>query len=435
MKNTIPISICWLRRDLRLNDQAALFHALKGPHPVLPVFIFDQNILDRLTDKRDRRVEFIHLQLLNIKEQLQQMGSDLLIQYGKPLQVWKKLLETYTVAGVYTNHDYEPYAMRRDEEVNQLLAAHQVPFYTFKDQVVFEKDEVLSATGKPYTVYTPYSNMWLKTFAQPSIPSYSTSTLFPNLQRLYTFPLISLEDMGFHAAGISFPSSTTTDSIIANYAEQRNTPSVIGTSHLGIHLRFGTISVRELVNHAMQFEKTFLKELIWREFFMQILWHHPHVIDQPFKKQYDKIEWRTDEKDFEMWCQGKTGYPIVDAGMRELNETGFMHNRVRMITASFLCKHLFIDWRWGEAYFAEKLLDFELSANNGNWQWVAGTGCDAAPYFRIFNPTEQQKKFDPQAIYIRRWVKEFDSLDYPQPMVNHVFARERALKGYAVLKS
>lgn len=430
MSTSSPITICWLRRDLRLHDQAALYHALKSPFPVQLLFIFDPNILSKLADPADARVSFIYQQLQKIKKVLQSKGSDLWVEFGKPEDIWKKLLQHHVINEVHTNHDYEPYAIQRDKTIGDLLSSKGVKFQTWKDQVIFEKDEVLSQTGKSYTVYTPYSRMWMQKLNAFYMKSYPAEKYMHNLMQSTPCEMPTLESMGFTPTRIPFPSDQVPDTIIRNYAETRNTPSLDATSHLGIHLRFGTISIRELVSHVKNLSETYLKELIWREFFMQILWHHPHVIHQSFKKQYDAIAWRNNEAEFRRWCAGETGYPMVDAGMRELNETGFMHNRVRMITASFLCKHLLIDWRWGEAYFAEKLLDFELSSNNGNWQWAAGTGCDAAPYFRIFNPTEQQKKFDPKGIYIRRWVKDVDSFSYPKPLVDHKMARERALATY-----
>lgn len=430
MNSSTPITVCWLRRDLRLHDQAALYHALKSPYPVQLLFIFDINILSKLNDRTDARVNFIHQHLHRMKRQLQTQGADLWVEHGAPEAVWEKLLQNHTIREVHTNHDYEPYALQRDETVSRLLASRGVKFYTWKDQVIFEKDEVLSATGKPYTIYTPYSRAWLQQLNAFYIKPYPVEKYLHNLAKTHPVPMPDLKSIGFAPTHMAFPPEQVADKIIREYAETRNTPSLDATSHLGIHLRFGTISIRELVAHVKNLSETYLKELIWREFFMQILWHHPHVVHQSFKKQYDAISWRNNETEFKRWCNGETGYPMVDAGMRELNETGFMHNRVRMITASFLCKHLLIDWRWGEAYFAEKLLDFELASNNGNWQWAAGTGCDAAPYFRIFNPTEQQKKFDPHGIYIRRWVKDLDSFSYPKPIVEHKMARERALATY-----
>jgi deoxyribodipyrimidine photo-lyase len=430
MNSSTPKTICWLRRDLRLHDQAALYHALKSPYPVQLLFIFDTNILSKLNDRTDARVNFIHQQLQRLKLQLQTHGADLWVEHGKPEAVWEKLLQNHTIREVHTNHDYEPYALQRDKTIGHLLASRGIKFYTWKDQVIFEKDEVLSATGKPYTIYTPYSRAWLQKLNAFYIKPYPVEKYLHNLAKTHPVHMPDLKSIGFAPTHIAFPPEQVADKIIREYAATRNTPSLDATSHLGIHLRFGTISIRELVAHVKNLSETYLKELIWREFFMQILWHHPHVVHQSFKKQYDAISWRNNETEFKRWCNGETGYPMVDAGMRELNETGFMHNRVRMITASFLCKHLLIDWRWGEAYFAEKLLDFELASNNGNWQWAAGTGCDAAPYFRIFNPTEQQKKFDPQGIYIRRWVKDLDSFSYPKPMVEHKMARERALATY-----
>ena len=424
-----PIHVFWFRRDLRLNDNAALYHALNSGKSVLPIFIFDPEILKELPEK-DARVTFIYALLNQINQKQEKQGSQLLIKQGKPLSVFKDLIQEFEIAAVYTNRDYEPYAIQRDQEVKNFLESKHIIFHEFKDQVIFEKSEVSKQDGSPYTVYTPYSKIWLQKFKEKKIESFPSEDHLDKLIKAETGPKLNLKDLGFKQSEITVPDFDISKNLIENYSKTRDVPSTEGTSHLGPYLRFGTVSIRELARKAANFEETFLKELIWREFFMQILYHFPHVVDQSFKPAYDKIEWLNDETQFKKWCEGKTGYPMVDAGMRQLNQTGYMHNRVRMVVASFLCKHLLIDWRWGEAYFAEKLLDFELSSNNGNWQWAAGTGCDAAPYFRVFNPASQQEKFDPDWIYIKKWVPEFGTHQYPEPIVDHKFARERAIKTY-----
>lgn len=425
------VTIFWFRRDLRLRDNAGLYHALKDGSPVVPVFIFDRNILDELEDKNDRRVEFIHLALQDIQQQLLKIDSSLDIRYGNPLVIYKELLKGYNIKKVFTNHDYEPYAKQRDSEILQLLNEHGVSFHTYKDQVIFEKDEVLKDDGKPYTIFTPYSRKWKAALKEYHLKAYPVKKYLANFFKQPGKKIISLEEMGFAPAGLPFPGKEWMGQVIRHYKEQRDIPSVQGTSRLSVHLRFGTISIRELADEAGALNETFLNELIWRDFYHMILWHFPRVVGHAFKPEYDKIRWRNNEKEFDAWCNGITGYPIVDAGMRELNQTGFMHNRVRMIVASFLTKHLLIDWRWGEAYFAKKLLDFDLAANNGGWQWAAGSGCDAAPYFRVFNPYLQTKKFDPELKYVRKWVPEFEELTYPQPIVAHEVARKRCLETYA----
>jgi len=429
MENKKSVAVHWFRRDLRLHDNNALYHALQGENPVLPIFIFDSNILDKLENKKDARVQFIYESLSNIQKQLRKLNSSVLIKIGNPVECWKNILNEYDVKAVYTNHDYEPYALQRDQEIKSLLNSNNIPFITFKDQVIFEKSEVVKDDGKPYTVYTPYSRKWRSRLNAEGIPSYDSQLLLKNLAPIsIDFP--TLEEIGFEKSDLLFPSDHCADNIIQKYADQRDIPGINGTSRLGIHLRFGTISIREMARKGQNLSDSWLNELCWREFYMMILWHFPHVTNGSFKPQYDSIEWRNNETEFQAWCDGKTGYPIVDAGMRELNTTGYMHNRVRMVVASFLTKHLLIDWRWGEAYFASKLLDFDLSANNGGWQWAAGSGCDAAPYFRIFNPYEQTKKFDSDLKYIRKWVPEFQDFSYPQPIVDHKMARERCLETY-----
>ena len=424
------INIFWFRRDLRLHDNCGLFNALIAGKKVLPIFIFDQEILSKLP-KNDARVTFIHQELKNINHQLKKFRSSLAIYIGKPKEVFKSLQEKYQIDTIFCNHDYEPYAIQRDLEIKELLSSKNTSFKTYKDQVIFERNEITKKDGTPYKVYTPYSKKWLESFQLKEIdffPSenYLTKCLKNNLQ---LFP--SLEDIGFKKSSIQVTSYRVTSKLIDTYEETRNFPAKNSTSKLGTHLRFGTVSIRKMIDKAYKSDNiTFLKELIWREFFMQILWHFPHTTKNSFKPKYDRILWKNNEKDFDAWCQGKTGYPLVDAGMRELNETGFMHNRVRMLVGSFLCKHLLIDWRWGEAYFAEKLHDYEQSSNIGNWQWVAGCGVDAAPYFRIFNPTTQIQKFDKDFNYIKKWVPEYQELTYTSPIVEHKFARERCLKTY-----
>ena len=426
-KSTL-VNVFWFRRDLRITDNRGLFQALVSDVAVLPVFIFDTEILSQLDDKADKRVDFIQQALSELDRELKMRGSSLLVKYGKPLEVFDELLSEYAVSAVYTNRDYEPQAIRRDEEVKDLLRQRGVAFHTCKDQVIFEFNEVLKSDGKPYTVYTPYSRQWKLRLTEKDYAGVASENTGKFLSMNASVP--SLTDIGFQKTSVVFTAPTVNEGIIRNYDQQRDFPAINGTSALSVHLRFGTISIRSLVKLALNTNEVWLNELIWREFFMSILAHFPQVVHQAFKPKYDEIRWRNNEAEFERWCCGQTGYPIVDAGMRELNETGLMHNRVRMVVASFLTKHLLIDWRWGEAYFAQKLLDYDLSANNGNWQWAAGCGCDAAPYFRVFNPAEQARKFDPKLEYIRRWVPELDSFDYPEPMVEHTFARQRALNTF-----
>lgn len=444
------LTLFWFRRDLRLDDNAGLYHALKSKFPVLPLFIFDTDILDELEDPQDARVSFLHQRILELQQQLQHLGSSMLVRYGKPLEVWAQLLEEFAIAEVYTNHDYEPQAIHRDLEVKILLAEQRIPFHSFKDQVIFEKLEVAKSDGKPYTVFTPYSRSWkaklqsemdkmgengLKIPVSFYLKPYPCEKYYPNFHQIEALDIPALSAMGFHPSNLEIPPTTVSRGLIKQYDKTRDFPYLRGTSRLGIHFRFGTISIREKTRRALELNETFLNELIWRDFYAQILANFPHVAKNSFRPEYDLIDWRNDEKEFEKWCAGKTGYPIVDAGMRELNASGYMHNRVRMITASFLTKHLLIDWRWGEAYFAKKLLDFDLASNNGGWQWAAGSGTDVAPYFRIFNPAAQQEKFDPEYKYVRKWVPEYGTAAYPKPMVDHKLARERCLEVYkAALK-
>ncbi len=430
MPNTV--NVFWFRRDLRFNDNAGLFHALERGLPVIPIFIFDRDILDKLDEKHDRRVVFIHRALQALQEQMEAMGSSLLVFYGKPAEVFEKLVRDYEINTVFTNHDYEPYAKQRDKAIAGFLKTNAVSFLSFKDQVVFEKDEVMKDDGTPYTVFTPYSRKWKAKLQPGHLDPYPTGSLKENLHKQAPHPVPTLEQMGFYNMDLDFPDSNVQEEIVKKYKEQRDFPALHGTSRLSVHLRFGTISIRQLTKQVMHLSESFLNELIWREFYQMILWNFPGVGEgKAFKPAYDLIEWRNDEVAFEKWCAGQTGYPIVDAGMRELNTTGFMHNRIRMVVASFLCKHLLIDWRWGEAYFAQKLLDFDMASNNGGWQWAAGSGCDAAPYFRIFNPRLQTEKFDKDLAYIRKWVPEFQEFNYPKPIVDHDFARKRCLETYS----
>lgn len=421
----MKISIFWARRDLRIEDNTALFKALSSGRKVLPIFIFDEDIINELP-LNDSRISFIYSTLNDLNNQLKKHHSSFLILKGNPIEVWKELIEKFDIAEVYINKDYEPYGIQRDLSISSLLEANQITLHSYKDQVIFEEKEIVKNDGKPYTIFTPYKNKWLYHFQLKGLDiqdevSYSKFHTFN-----YQFP--SITELGFEYSEIKIQSFNL--NIVDNYSENRNIPSLDATSYLSPHLRFGSVSIRQVIRQLKPENEVFLSELIWREFFMQILFNFPKVIQENFKPKYNHIEWRNNKAEFEKWCQGKTGYPLVDAGMRQLNKTGYMHNRVRMVTAGFLCKHLLINWQWGEAYFAEKLLDYELSSNNGNWQWSAGTGCDSAPYFRIFNPIEQLKKFDNKHIYIKDWIPELETASYPQPIVEHKFARLRALEIY-----
>ncbi|WP_316791200.1 deoxyribodipyrimidine photo-lyase [Pedobacter frigoris] len=422
------ISICWLRRDLRLGDNAALYHALKSQNPVLLLFIFDKNILDKLPGKTDSRVTFIHETLLQLNQQLQTYHTSILIKYGTPEKVWPDVLNSYNVASVFTNHDYEPYAITRDSALAEYLSSESIAFRTFKDQVIFEKDEIVKADGKPYTVFTPYFRQWRQKLNTFYLKPYPSDNYFKNFFTTAAFEIPSLKEMGFEKSAQALP-GLNFESKLGDYEERRDYPADDATTHIGMHLRFGTVSIRHAAQEALkQNADKWLSELAWRDFYMMILWHFPQTATQSFKSAYDKIKWRNNETEFTAWCEGKTGYPLVDAGMRQLNETGYMHNRVRMVVASFLTKHLLIDWRWGEAYFAEKLLDYEMASNIGGWQWACGCGNDAAPYFRVFNPELQTKKFDPDYKYIHKWAPEYKQQKHVKPIVEHAFARERILK-------
>ncbi|SFN61695.1 deoxyribodipyrimidine photo-lyase [Bizionia echini] len=426
-----PLNIFWFRRDLRLDDNRGFYEALKSDYPVLPIFIFDSEILDSLPEN-DARVTFIYNTLQTMRKTLQdEHNSSIAIYHGTPKDIFKELCNSYQIDTVFTNHDYEPYAIKRDQAIASILKENDVAFKTFKDQVIFEKDEVVKDDGDPYRVYTPFMKTWKEKFKSIDLEIYYTNSYLDNLVKNTRLPNLELSNLGFKKSKQAIAPYDVTPTLIQEYEEKRNFPAKDATSRLGPHLRFGTVSIRKMVKKAIaEKNEVFWQELIWREFFMQILWHFPHTVTESFKPKYDNIQWRNNETEFEAWCQGKTGYPLVDAGMRELNETGFMHNRVRMLVGSFLCKHLLIDWRWGEAYFAEKLHDYEMASNIGNWQWVAGSGVDAAPYFRIFNPTTQIEKFDKDLKYINKWVPEFQELTYPSKIVDHKEARERCLKVY-----
>ncbi|MCF2489999.1 deoxyribodipyrimidine photo-lyase [Dyadobacter sp. CY347] len=431
LKTKEKITLFWFRRDLRLHDNAGLYYALRGEHPVVPLFIFDKTILDDLDNKHDKRLMFIHQTVLDLQKELRELGSDILVFYGHPTDVWKELSEQYDIAEAVTNTDYEPYATERDTAVNKILQAKNAQLKAYKDQVIFEKKEILTGQNTPYTVFTPYSRMWRQKCNDFYLSSYPNKKYFKNFFKCKGSEIPKLEEMGFQPTDNEFPSSKIPADLLENYEKGRDFPAMEATSRIGIHLRFGTVSIRELTRFAKDHSNLYLNELIWREFYQQILFNFPHVgKGKAFRAAYDDIDWGYDKEAFQKWCDGKTGYPLVDAGMRQMNAIGFMHNRVRMVTASFLAKHLLLNWRLGEAYFAEKLLDYDLAANNGGWQWAVGSGTDAAPYFRIFNPEAQAKKFDPKGEYIKKWVPEFGTDAYPEPMVDHKEARERCLKAY-----
>ena len=418
-------NIFWFRRDLRLDDNVGLNSALSSGNPVLGIFIFDEDIIENLPND-DARISFIYQKLEEINKRLNTVNSSLLVIKGNPINVFKNLIKEYEIENLYSNLDYEPYAIDRDKKISDLLKKNKIHHFQYKDQVIFGPTEILKENSLPYTVFTAYKNKWLSKFKQESI-STEIFLNFSNFLKIKNqFPLLS--EIGFLKSKIKVVDFNLES--IRNYSSQRDYPFLNAGTSLSVHLRFGTISIRHVINSIPNNETTFLSELIWREFFMQILFHFPYVVNSNFKKKYDEIQWKNDKKDFQNWCDGKTGYPIVDAGMQELKITGYMHNRARMIVAGFLCKHLLIDWRWGERYFSLKLLDYELSSNNGNWQWAAGTGCDSAPYFRIFNPITQQNRFDKDFIYIKRWIKDFDKENYIESIVEHDFARKRALQAY-----
>lgn len=428
----LKFTIFWFRRDLRLNDNTGLFHALKSETNVLPIFVFDTDILKALKTPNDRRVVFIHRELERLKSELNRLGSDLVILSGEPLSIFKTLIKQYSVEKVYANRDYEPYARTRDKKISDFLGDQGIGFLTFKDQVIFEKNEIQTDQKKPYTVFTPYKKKWLSTLKPSDFASYNTQPYQKNYAKVAAITKMpTLKQIGVNDCDYEFPARTWSPESMRKYSQRRDFPAMDqATSHLGVHLRFGTLSIRELVRRGIKESEVWLSELIWREFFMQILWHYPKVETRSFRPQYENIKWRNDKSEFQRWSQGNTGYPLVDAGIRELLQTGYMHNRVRMVVASFLTKHLLTHWYWGERFFARHLLDFDLAANNGNWQWAAGTGCDAAPYFRVFNPATQIEKFDPDYVYIKRWVPEWGTDKYAPPIVDHKLARQRALDEY-----
>jgi deoxyribodipyrimidine photo-lyase len=423
-------ALFWHRRDLRIHDNAGLFKALKQTDSVQPVFVFDTTILSKLP-RNDQRVLFIHRELQSLKTEYAAHGANLIVLHGNPVEEIPRFAKEHGITAVFTNRDYEPAAIDRDRRIFEILKKQNIELIGAKDHAIFEKNEILKGDGTPYTIYTPYSKKWKETVNAFYLSSYPTERYLKNLKKAASTPIISLQDMGFtDVQQVAFPDRVFPEKVIASYDQTRDIPSIVGTSRLSIHLRFGTISIRDLARYAKAHNQVYLNELIWRDFYQMIIFHFPHSAEHSFKKQYDRIVWEKDEEHFRAWCEGKTGYPMVDAGMRELNATGFMHNRVRMVVASFLTKHLLIDWRWGEAYFAEKLLDYELASNIGGWQWAAGCGCDAAPYFRVFNPTSQQEKFDKDFNYIRKWVPEFGTSNYPAPIIEHKFARERVIARY-----
>lgn len=429
MKNDQVIDVFWFRRDLRLNDNKGLYRALQGGRQVLPLFILDRDILDHLP-RNDHRVSFIYRALRDIETSLRARTKGLMIKRGSPAEVFQQLLDSYSIGAVYSNLDHEPSGIERDRQVERFLRSKGVDFHQELDHLVMNKNDVLKGDETPYHVYTPYGKRWKTLLTGDHLKRYPSETLLARFVPATNNPIPRLHDIGFSSSSITAPPPDINKQLITQYHLNRDVPAKEGTTRLGVHLRFGTVSIRQLVKKAMEWNQTFLNELIWREFYAMILWHHPYVVNNSFKPVYDRIEWQNNEEDFQLWKEGRTGYPMVDAGMRQLKESGYMHNRLRMITASFLSKHLLIDWRWGAAWFAEKLFDYELSSNNGGWQWSAGTGCDAAPYFRIFNPLSQQQKFDPDARFIRQWVTGFDTPEYPQPMTDHAYARERCLKVY-----
>jgi deoxyribodipyrimidine photo-lyase len=433
--------VFWFRRDLRLEDNRGFYEALTSGHQVLPLFIFDQEILGRLPDRNDRRVQFIHHRLQELQQQLRAQGSELLVRNGKPLEVFEQLLGEFAIEGVFLNRDHDPYPKRRDDEVKKFMADRGLLFREFQDHFVFEREQILTDKGTPYTVYTPYSKKWLARLEADDsfihhFPSEKKQTALAKGLPRQNIP--SLASLGFDATSMKAPPGVVPlidERILKGYEAHRNDVfNPHATTQLGIHLRFGTLSVRELVRRALPLSQTYVKEIAWRDFFSQVLYHYPHVVRQSFRAEFDKVAWSQSQEDFQRWQDGMTGFPLVDAGMRELRATGTMPNRVRMNVASFLCKDLLIHWSWGERYFAGVLLDYDLSSNNGNWQWAAGTGCDAAPYFRVFNPELQRQKFDPKGEYVRRWVPEWNTPSYPAPMVDHAQAARRAIFEYGKVK-
>jgi deoxyribodipyrimidine photo-lyase len=478
------LALVWIRRDLRLHDHHALAAALRQSQKVQIVFVFDRDILDRLEDKDDLRVEFIWECLREIQGALQSLGGELLVAHDSARTALPVMAASLGADAVFTNEDYEPAARHRDALIEADLQSRGIDFHRFKDQVIFEKSEVLTGQGQPFSVFTPYKNAWLKTLASVDYQEHKVKLKDQMLQATpelsARFPLPELESLGFQKSALATLKIKTGSSggnallddfstRIGRYADTRNFPAVKGPSYLSVHLRFGTVSIRQALRLALRVRdtepkesagaSTWLSELIWRDFYFQILHHHPRVVYQSFKPAYENIQWSQDETLFKAFCAGQTGYPLVDAAMIQLNETGYMHNRLRMVVASFLSKDLGLDWRWGEAYFARKLIDFDVAANNGGWQWAASTGCDAQPYFRIFNPVTQSEKFDSEGKFIRRYLPQLKGLsaksihapwlaapiellaagirlgeNYPRPIVDHASARESTLARYSVVK-
>jgi deoxyribodipyrimidine photo-lyase len=434
----------WFRRDLRLDDNTALnellenikFDPKNSPQVVLPIFIFDTQILNQLKNPLDRRVQFILKTIQELKVQLQAQGTDLRVYHGNPVELIPQITQEFKIQSIYCNEDYDPYSRQRDSVVSDYCKKNGIQFLCFKDHVIFAKSEILNLKGLPYSIYTPYKKAWLEKFKthfltlkKSKLSEVQIASAFIKTAPIPLPP--SLPKEYFEIGDFKFPEINVPKKTIENYHLTRDIPSLLdGTSHLGIHLRFGTISVRKLIEKSGFLNEVFLSELIWREFFMQILWHYPQVVKKSFRPEYENIKWRQSKEDFERWSQGQTGFPMIDAGIRELLATGHMHNRVRMLVASFFSKNLLHHWYQGERFFAEHLLDYELAANNGNWQWAAGCGCDAAPYFRIFNPETQRTKFDPQDLYISKWVPEWKTLRYPNPMIDLKQSHHRALEVY-----
>jgi deoxyribodipyrimidine photo-lyase len=467
-------ALVWFRRDLRSFDHAALYHALVEARAVYCAFVFDREILDKLPDAADRRVEFIWESVAELAVEFAKNGGALIVRHGFARRAIPELAILLKANAVYANHDYEPVARDRDAEVGEALKQRGIAFVTSKDQVIVEHGEILTRGGEPFRVFTPYKRAWLQALTPSHVEPYPVERYIDALAKPPTrlvggmpslkamgFARTNLETLGV-GTGMSGASALLTDfkKRIGRYREARDYPAVKGPSYLSVHLRFGTVSIRALASFAHgrslrpggEGAATWLSELIWRDFYAQILWHHPQVVAHAFKAEYDALEFPNDPDWFAAWCEGRTGYPIVDAAMRQLNTTGYMHNRLRMITASFLVKDLLVDWRLGEKYFADKLIDFDLASNNGGWQWAASTGCDAQPYFRIFNPVTQSERFDPAGKFIRRYVPEIAELandeihapwrvsdsvqqakgavighDYPPPIVDHGAAREAVL--------
>jgi deoxyribodipyrimidine photo-lyase len=483
--------LVWFRRDLRSYDHAALYHALKSSRAVYCVFVFDTEILDGLP-RRDRRVEFIRESVSELRAALERLGGGLVIAHGRSRAEIPRLARQLGAQAVFINHDYEPAALERDRAVQLALAHAGIAFHTFKDQVVFEKDEVTTRAGRPFAVFTAYKNAWLERLRPFYLAAYPVEKYARSLVRPPPSRMPALEELGFERTNIrelKLPTGMSGGkawleeflSRIERYRERRDYPALRGPSYLSVHLRFGTVSIRELARaawergkqgaergkakagsegrHRAQGAATWLSELIWRDFYAMLLYHHPHVVEHAFLPQFDAIRFPNRQNLFDAWCEGRTGYPLVDAAMRQIDQTGYMHNRLRMVAASFLVKDLQVDWRWGERYFARCLNDYDLASNNGGWQWAASTGCDAQPYFRIFNPVTQSERFDPEGKFIRLYLPELSRVadehihapwrmsperraacgviigrDYPAPIVDHAQARKATLELYALAK-